>query len=248
MRNVIRADLSRIIRKKSLYFVLLLTVAYSVGVTVYAKHINWNSFHFMYQQLGVISTASFLFGLVIFWSVYADEFKAMSMICAIGRGISRSKVILAKFLNAMILAAASHAAILLVVFATGLAAGAQMDAEEGRILLLTVFNALYKLAGCLTFASLVIYLTSNIPFGIFSFLFFDGIMPSATLLLDLIPAFKKLHINRYLYDSLAGKAYTDFLIGLPAEGTALFLLGFLLYVGICVTVIVVFFERKELEF
>ena len=248
MRNVIRADLSRIIRKKSLYIVLLLTAVYSAGITVYAKRINWNSFHFMFQQLGVISAASFLFGLVIFWSVYADEFKVMSMICAIGRGISRRKVIFAKFLNAMLLAAGSHAAILLVVFAAGGIAGAQMNAEEGRILILTAMNDLYKLAGYITFASLVIYLTNNIPFGIFSFLFFDGIMPSAAMLLELIPVFKRLHINRYLYDGIAGKAYTDFLIGLPAEGAALFVLGFLIYVGICVAVIVMFFERKELEF
>ena len=58
----------------------------------------------------------FVFSLVVFLGVYADEFKSMTMIGVIGRGFSREKMVIVKFIDSLLLLILQTGGFALVLF------------------------------------------------------------------------------------------------------------------------------------
>lgn len=106
MRRLIRADIRRTLLKISFY---ILPVIYAVLIFWGEKGKTKN-----FETVFMVMTTSYKMvilyfaGIPVFLSVYADELKAGAMQTAIGRGMSRSKIVIAKFLDVVILTAFNY--------------------------------------------------------------------------------------------------------------------------------------------
>ncbi len=249
MRNLVKADLHRIIRKKSFYISLLFIISFVAIVYLWLTEHNWNSFHYAVMQgTSTISGCMLIVGFFIYRSVYADEFKVMTIITAIGKGISRVKIVLANFIESIILILFFSCFTLLAVFVVGWSAGLHFTNEETFILVINAIYIIHLYIGFITFCGLIIYITESIPLGTFGYLFVCIIIPVIAVLLDQIPAIQKYHIHRYLYSGWSDRFIADMVLGMPEEAIASFLGSFIAFVGLSVFIIIKVFEKKELNF
>ncbi|MCR5138478.1 MAG: hypothetical protein K6C12_15525 [Oscillospiraceae bacterium] len=104
MRRLIRADLRRILAKPGFYICpVILLALFFYGL--FGEPVDYDSYYANLDlQLSYI--LPFFVMLPVFTCVYGDELRSGTMIPAIGRGLSRTRVIVAKFIDTLLLSLA----------------------------------------------------------------------------------------------------------------------------------------------
>ena len=249
MRRLIRADIRRILKKRSvivLFFIALAFLCFHVigSYLAYAK----DPVVPVKSLMSHMSTPELLIGLVILFGVYADDFRSMSYAAVIGRGLSRSKLVLAKLLDTAILTALMYGIITLVLRLGLMLVGCDLTPRLSKAFYMTIFIAVYKTVGYIALSSMILYITNNIPVTTISLLLLYIAVPFSALLFSLHPQVKAIHIERLHYAGLADNAFSDFLFGSAAVGIGKLFFGLLIYLGLVLFVTVKVFDKKELEF
>ena len=250
MRNLISGDIMRILSKKSLWVAFIAALLVNISmVSFYLFSMNYSSINFVQGNLdGLTDTGGLVIGIAVFLAVYADDFKSMTLISIIGRGNSRLKVIIVKFINSILITLILYALFTLQVMALTKAMGIQMPADERMVLCLGIFRGIYITIGYVTMAAIVIYATGNIAFSVFMVVMFYLIIPNVLPLASMLPVLKDIHLERYDYYGLCSNGLTDIVLGMPATGVAILITAFLIYVGGSLAVIYAVFNKKELDF
>ena len=104
MRNVIRADLGRIIRKPSFLVIIVLTLIFLATrktADVAEEQIEYIKEYFNTLLLFAVS-------IPVFLSIYSDDINSGSVINLIGKGLSRKKVILSKLIDVTVVLTAYY--------------------------------------------------------------------------------------------------------------------------------------------
>ena len=239
MRRLIIADVFRVLRKPSIYVWL----GIYLFLFVFDPSSNPTDFDEMYNgmQMTYNYIWPFMMGIPVFMAVYADELKAGAMQTAIGRGLSRNKVVFAKYLDCVILA------LLLSIVET------ISEIIEMRIHMISVSplqmvrflvsasSSCLRTIGAIAFASVFVFLTLNASLGLIVLML---VMAFAESLLQRVQT--TLHIPALNY-SYMGQA-DSFCNGLAqGEGWIMPLLAFLAYMTIFNILSAAVFRRKELE-
>ena len=249
MRRLISADINRIMHKKLLWICLglgiLLLGASALGFKI---AFVWDGSIFTYAMGFAIPFLEFVFGILTLVYVYGEEVRSMTMVTAIGRGLTREKLILAKFLDTVIISVMLNVVMSLFIFIFQLISGAGLTHSQGTLVYLTVFTGLYRTLGYLTVSALFLFITWSIPLSVLVYSAFNLLIPTAFLLFPDSTPVAVLHIDRYYFGSIAGMALTDFVLGLPTEGAALYLTGFLAYILLPLLLMMLVFRKKELDF
>ena len=107
MKDLIIADVTRIFRKPTYRVALLVCLGLSLIWAIRTRVNVWNGYTFVTGQAGVLKISGLILGISIYLSVYADEFSSNSMQCLIGHGISRFRLLFAKFIDCVIVTVAS---------------------------------------------------------------------------------------------------------------------------------------------
>ena len=249
MRRLISADINRIMHKKLLWICLglgiLLLGASALGFKI---AFVWDGSIFAYAMSFAIPFLEFIFGILTLVYVYGEEVRSMTMVTAIGRGLTREKLILAKFLDTVIISIVLNVVMSLFIFIFQLISGAGLTQSQGTLVYLTVFTGLYRTLGYLTVSALFLFITWSIPLSVLVYSAFNLLIPTAFLLFPDSTPVAVLHIDRYYFGNIAGMALTDFVLGLPTEGAALYLTGFLAYILLPLLLMMLVFRKKELDF
>ena len=249
MRRLIRADIRRILKKSSVI------VLFCIALVFLSFHVIGS--YLAYEKDPVVpvkdlmshlSMPELLIGLVILFGVYADDFRSMSYACVIGRGLTRSKLVLAKLLDTVILTALMYGIITLVLRLGLMLVGCDLTPRLSRAFYMTIFSAVYKTVGYIALSSMILYVTNNIPVATISLLLLYIAVPFSALLFSLNPQVKAFHIERLHYAGLADNAFSDFLFGSAVMGIGKLVLGLLIYLGLVLFVTIRIFDKKELEF
>ena len=104
MRNLIKADLQRILRKKSIWLTFIFMVAFVTGMIFHdLAKVPDKSCGFVTTATDSLIYVALVLGIVLVVNVYADDFKSTAYINVVGRGVNRLKFIIAKFLDAVII-------------------------------------------------------------------------------------------------------------------------------------------------
>ncbi len=131
MRNCMKADLIRVQKKKSFILMAVITLVILSGAFLLAKFLpgkgGFSSAFSMYMGMGT-GTFSLLMGIPVFLAVYSDDFKSKAMQTAIGFGVSRTKLIICRFLEIISLLIECAVVFSVVVMIFGLAGGADWSA------------------------------------------------------------------------------------------------------------------------
>ena len=260
MRNMIRADLRRVFRKQIFWIIPAIAILFCLvsmlsmfAVDILAKH--FAVFGLMAQQkhaaLNTFLTArdslKLAFSVVIFLVLFVDDFKSMSITQMIGFGISRKRVVLSKFIVSVILSVIFYGFLTPVIFLLFKVFGQPITGEYASFVLFTTFFEILKVIANISIAALVLYITNNMPMGIFALLILQ-IIPVGLALMTTSPAIRVLHVDRYFIDGMFNYAHTNFILGLVPEG--------ILWTFLCVSVYIVgvlagtmiYFDKKELDF
>ena len=247
MKNLIAADLGRIFRKPTYRIALALCFVLSLIWAVRARLDVWNGFSFAAGQAGALNMCGYILGISIYLSVYADEFSSNSMQCLIGHGVSRFRLLLAKFTDCVIVTAVSYLLYYLFTIVLGLVMGAGMNMNEFNFISGIIMVAALKSLGYATFSMIILYWTKNVGLATFTdvfLLFFGGMFMG---LLNEVPVIKLYHPERFLFEGMLTRANVSLQLG---QVDAWFWVFFAI-VRICVFSIIVsflLFRKRELDF
>ena len=190
-----------------------------------------------------------LVGVVILLSVYGDEIRSMAMTTLIGRGYSRTDIILAKFIDVVILVIAVNAFYAVSALILMLILRVHLTGFEAKMLIFKFLQGIYNMIGNITFASFFIYLTGNSAISVFIFLLTSVLMPAViTFASGTVELVGKYHLNRLDYNALGTMAFSDFMLGAPGYAILKVLIGLIVYVGLFLVMTIVLFNKKELSF
>ena len=197
MRRTIGADMIRVQRKKSLLittaitivFILLAGILAGVGVLKGDKSENFTMF-----MSAALAFAPFLTGIPVFTSVYSDDFKSHSMQVTIGRGFSRSKLVYARFIEALLIVVEVFAVFSLFVIGLALIFGIS---TKGTTDALKVLWSSYPNIVCYYAVSMVfVFLTQAGTLGLVVYILLAASVTDMLLMaLKLVPFIKKLKFD-----------------------------------------------------
>ena len=247
MKNLIFADVKRILRKPSYWIVLGICLLISLLWTIQSKGDGLSGLSFASNQGTAIKTMNLFIGIAIYVSVYADEFTSNSMQCLIGRGISRRRLLIAKFINCVIVTFISYGIYTLFITIVGLGMGAKMNASESSFLYISILVNAFTVLGYATISMIILFWSKNVAYAtlVDAFLLFAG----DTLLsgLNAIPVINLLHIDRHIFAHALECAKVDLLL---TGGTAIFTMFWHVAKICAVSIILAYllFRKKELDF
>lgn len=250
MKNLIKGDIRRIMCKRSFWIAFIASVLVNfVIVLFYLFGRNYSSLNYLQGNIdGMGDLGGTVLGVAVFLAVYADDFKSMTIISVIGRGNSRLKVILAKFINSVLVTLLLYAIFSVQVLITTKVMGIELSPDESLALGLAIFRGIFLTIGYVTIAAIVIYATGNMPFSVFMIVMFYIVVPTVLVVTSTLPILKNIHLERYDYSGLTSAGISDIILGMPASGIFTLLLAFIIYVGGSLAIIYAVFNKKELDF
>ena len=169
------------------------------------------------------------------------------MQCLIGRGISRRRLLIAKFVNCVIVTFISYGIYTLFITITGLIIGVKMNAAESSFLYSTILTNAFIVLGYATISMIILFWSKNVAYATLAdaFLLFAG----NTLMsgLNAIPVIKFWHIDRHVFTHALECAKVDLLL---TGGTAIFTLLWHVAKICAISLILAYllFRKKELDF
>ena len=249
MRRLIKADLKRILRRKSIWIffaaVCLITVW---DVVVNIDGAPDRDFVFAFAAADNSGFLGLLIGFVLIVRIYADEFKSMTFITVIGRGISRNKLIIAKFLDTLFVVVQMYVLYGLFILLLKTAVGVTFTPLETQYIWLRCISDVFCTIAGVSIAAAVFFVTENAALGVFSYVAAEIIIPVALYYVSFIPAVSKWGIEKMYFSWAASSIVTDFMIGSSAAGTVRFILLAVFYIGGAIAAAIVLFRKKELDF
>lgn len=249
MLNYIHADLHRILRRVPRIVVLLLVLVIANITTINNAASNQvNSIGFMANIPSLITVTGAFFGLVEIMAVFADDFRAKTMQVAIGLGISRRHVVLAKALEYALLILLDTLVLGLTTIADSAALGIGLNGDDIYQIMIRVFFAVINALIPALFTMIPIFYLQGTGLAAILFLVFyiDPLAQIFSFVLGTNEIVIRLRLNQIMYSSLIGAVETS--LTLHTNFPLMQLLGLAVYIvaGYLLTVLV--FNKRELEF
>ena len=250
MKNLIRGDIRRIMCKKSLWVAFIAAILVNILLIVfYLSSMKNSSFNYMLGNLdGMGDIGGMIVGIAVFLAVYADDFKSLTIVSIIGRGNTRLHIIIAKFINSVIITFILYAIFAFQVLVMTKVIGVELMPDERLALCLGVFRGIYITIGYVNMAAIVIYATGNNAFSVFMLVMFYLIIPNVLPFTSNLPVIRNIHIERYDYSGLCSNGLSNIILGMTSRGVAILIISFIIYVGVSLAIICKVFNKKELDF
>ena len=239
MRNLLRADLRRILKRVSIYvwlfliFVIFFLSALSKDYTA----------DIVGMEQGVTSLLGpILVSIPVFLGVYGREIQAGSMQCVIGRGMSRTKLILTKYLECVLMCLFFFFFIWLAFFLRNNVGDAGLTANQNKMLTIFVLFAFIKTCGYFAFTTFFFFIAWSVAPGIVALLVSAFLMPMLFTMLD---GLLKTDFSEFYFNGMIDNAYASIAAG--DIGYTL-ILAIVLYIGGALLLTALVFRKKEIEF
>ena len=247
MRNCIKADILRVQRKKSLLIMICVSLSIAIIGALVIKLLKLDAS--LYEQ--VISVLSgfngLMIGIPVFSAVLSDDFKSKSMQTAIGHGLTRNKVILARFFEIVITIVEAYVILSLAMFIIGKVVGTDSD---------LIFRALGKswieviaLLCHISIAIIFVYCMQNGTLGLVLFILMaSGFFSGMLMLTSAIPFLAKRNIS--IPDYVPSGMIDNFIntANSMPKRTGSLIAAILFYIVLPLFITMKIFKNKELDF
>ncbi len=237
-----RADLVRVLKKGSFRTMLIITMilvaATGLPSIVGAKENTDTYFAF----ITMLNNFSNLFiGIPVFLAVYSDDFKSRAMQTVIGFGVSRSKLIICRLLEVIIIVAMCYAILSLEIFVLKLISGASTKVFLSCIKELWS-SEIMMVADC-SICMIIVYVMQNATLALVTYILIEsGAIGVMLGLASMIPLLKNHNIQ-------LGNFLPNYVVTKMMEGEAFaFFVVILGYIALPLYVTMKIFNSKELEF
>ena len=243
MRNLIRADLFRILKSKTIYIgPLIAIICFVAGVMSRLNNIGRNATGYTKGVWEALD--GFLIPLVItvpvFIAVFSHELKSKSMQCVLGHGLTREKLIIAKLLDAAILVTAIF---VLITVAAILMASPDYAISNRQMInsVLGIWLVAMRYYGYICFAATLMFIANSTALGVIACVGFALVF---RLLCMAVTKIGGIEFYDYTYDGLLDWTHRS----LESGGMGLQVIPAFLYLLVALAIAVFFFKRKEFEF
>lgn len=239
MRNLLRADLRRILKRVSIYVWLFL-----IFVVFFLSALSKDyTADIIGMEQGVTSLLGpIMVSIPVFLGVYGREIQAGSMQCVIGRGMSRTKLILTKYLECVLMCLFFFFFIWLAFFLRNNVGDAGLTANQNKMLTIFVLFAFIKTCGYFAFTTFFFFIAWSVAPGIVALLVSAFLMPMLFTMLD---GFLKTDFSEFYFNGMIDNAYASIAAG--DIGYTL-ILAIVLYIGGALLLTALVFRKKEIEF
>ena len=229
MKRLVLTDLRRAQRKKAFIICMVITVLLiiimaiisvwkpSSADTMMSGETSGKASAFLSNFSIAYGLMPFLIGIPIYSTVFTDDFKSRTMQTAIGRGISRRRLILARFYEVLALLVESLLIFSVIGIVIALAFGASMSGI-GVMIGKMWFSSVLLVAN-VAIAMLVLYMTQNPTGGLVLYILLAAdAFRLLLLLLEMIPFLKDNKIKpSYILPSGVYELASDYLFGREAS-------------------------------
>ena len=257
MRNCIKADLRRVQKKVSFLVCTGIVVVLFLLAGLLAKilplrlgEIQGSAMTMDLYASAVLFFFPLLTGIPIFSAVYSDDFKSRSMQTAIGFGLTRQKIIWARFFEGMLLLVETG-----IIYSAFLVLTEVMNGVSGDNIRKTLINELWikdlKILGFLCLSLIIVYGTQKPSGGLVLFiLLISGVFGTMISAMDLIPFFDKHNIepSKYFPSGVITTLQDAISDGHAGKAVVAFVCFAAFYVILPVFISIGIFDKKELDF
>ena len=249
MRRLLEADLKRVLIKILPWILLVLCFIYeTVSLVNSLDKSPDRSFAVLTKLVGLHSLSMTIIGFTALLGIYADEFKSMVMIGVIGRGLSRDKFVLGKFLDLCLLTLLMETITIIYIFILKAVFRATFTPLETRFLIISFIVSFLETIAYVTISAVFYFLSENAAVGLFAYLTFQIIIPLSLELILQLTNLAKYHAERFYVSGMMSVAYSNFIMGDYAGGLGYILLAVLIYILGALGLTMLIFRKKELEF
>ena len=235
MKNLIRADLRRVLRRPTLYIFVALMMIFSILGGLSPDSMEQMNTEKMTTAYYVAIMAS----VPILITLYGDDFRSGSMITVIGRGVSRTNLLISKLITGSILLFGFYAFAFLdfFIFHTFLL-NSHYSPKQTALTVLMIFLGWVRNVALFAFASILMYAFWNVSAGIVSIL---GLIAFLRIILTSVDKTGKIYA--ITTDGLIDKGYEAVMTGdFPYQFIIV-----IIYIGLFIIIGNLFFKRKELD-
>ena len=245
MNCYMHADLRRIFRRIPRIIALVVIYAVLAVVMLYLAK-NLFIYEIVDYMIKGVPYACAAIGFVEFLSVFNEDLKARTMQIAIGIGISRRKVILAKWLECIFLCLLDGILLFALIAVCTSVRGAAFAGEPAADIALIIFFGMLKVTGSVAFTMIFVFYSQNPMVGllVYAAMSFGIVNALAGTIVDLGPL-NLFGLNRFLFMGLLNTARSRLMIG---TFSVPHFAGIILYLVLFFEIAVRVFRKRELEF
>lgn len=249
MHNYMLADIARVLKKRSVRVgipgfelcLALLLLFYGGNGAVSADMRRAAEFALDFFPLVI--------GTLLFVSVYADDFKCRAMQVAIGAGVSREGIVLAKFGECTLLLLFTLVPTAALCFLLPGVRHLFYTGKETFSVALTIAQVFLRTLGFMQLAATLCFLTQNSLQGAIAFALLSSNAMFILITMTLLTGPLKDNVGRlrpFLYTALLRSVQTDIQTGKPFVGILVLALG--IYMILPLMLVLLGFRKKELSF
>lgn len=267
MHNYILADLSRIVKRIPRIAVMLITFGvFCAAVAIYVSIVKLFNDPMIADEaaelgLGIVYSENTVYnairqmagyavgiiGLFELIFVFSDDIRAKTTQIAIGLGINRTKVVISKFLELVILLFTDFVILLGLSLLMGLIMGSPLNAAQITELAKTLsIGILLKNVGYCSIVFILIFTTQSMMVAILAYLALNFHVVSNLIgLADYVKVLQKLHLDEYTLTHFVGRIEE---IAAGAKISLIPFAGCAVYIVVSLLITSILFKKKELEF
>ena len=249
MHNYMFADISRVLKKRSVLFgfpgfalcLALLLLFYGGKGTGSDDMRRAAEFALDFFPLVI--------GTLLFVSVYADDFKCRAMQVAIGAGVSREGIVLAKFGECALLLLFTLLPTAALCFLLPGIRNLFYTGAEAESVALTIAQVFLRTLGFMQLAATLCFLTQNSLQGVIAFALLSSNAMYILITMIFLTGPLKNNVGRlqpFLYTALLHSVQADILSGKPFVGILVLAIG--VYMLLPLILALPGFRKKELSF
>jgi len=244
MRNYIKADLFRIIHKKRRWVLIALICILFALLGQKGKD---NLYQVVNELVTWLPIAGLLIAVIEISYVYGDDFKARTMQIAIGSGLPRQKVVHAKWLEFMIVAAIDVDLYALFYLLISTVFQGTEGGFDVKTLIVNIFIQWLTMTACIGCVMFIMFLNQGIVLAMLVYILLALGSGIAMFLTKILVALNlsRFHIESYFLSNMLDTLGARLILGHISWFNAL---GILIYMMIGFALASILFKKKELEF
>lgn len=245
-----KADAFRLFRSASLWLMTLAAPVIDIAGVFMISGSSYSADTHMSIIMMVGVFAAIFSGLGIYNTVYSQDIKAGAMRVAIGRGTGRTQVVIAKFVESVVVTAVASAVLYVIFRFLPLVFGVAENETLNKVILVVVLQFLLQTVMYTSLASIVsMARQESVTATVVYVLLAAGIVDQIFGLLFKVDAIKSLvgDAAAYLPQTLSNSLGSE-IVGMGGSVTASAVIAYACYVVISLVLASWVFRKKELEF
>lgn len=242
MSNYLRGELYRILKKKSLYILLLVSAVGFFALNYMILPANATSDIYLQPTGMLLNFLPMIFGIYIYITVFNDDFNNNVINSSVGFGIKRYKLVIYKLILTFLLTLIIILVLTGVFFLVAMFFKITFELEDIKTLLLLTLKTMVSIIGYASISSILLFSTKKALYGIIAYILLST--GAVNMLANMILSSK--HVIDLIGDrsNLLFTSLTDGIFTLDYMS----LIGIGIYFVVSVVVSIIMFRKVELEF